>query len=54
MSERMKAYREKQLALGRRSRNLYMTDSEFENIKKLLAALRAKIERNTLQTPKPD
>jgi hypothetical protein len=39
--EHMKALREKQAALGRKGRLLYMTDTEFEAIKKALAKIRA-------------
>ena len=41
MKPKMKAFRERQAALGNKPRTLYMTDTEFETIKAALAKLRA-------------
>jgi hypothetical protein len=41
MKPKMQAFRERQAALGNKPRTLYMTDTEFETIKKVLAKIRA-------------
>ena len=39
--DRQKAFKERQAAMGRRQRPLWLTDSEFEMVKQLLDRLRA-------------
>lgn len=46
--EYLKEYRERQIALGRKNRALYLTDAEYLEMKRHLATLRGEIDENTL------